>query len=119
MSYGSASAGDQGFEKRVARIRRRHSKLGRGYLMSVNHDGLVIARRRRRGLRFPVAGVTMAAAAVIGFKAFAFAYLGAGTYNDRIALLAEGTVTERIAAYAMQADPLTTAIADYLAPAFR
>jgi hypothetical protein len=84
--------------------------------MSVGHDGLVVAKPRRISLRFPLRGLLLAAFAVIGFKAFAFAYLGEPGYHDRIAGLAQGTTSERMAAWVMQADPVTRAVSDLVAP---
>lgn len=116
MSYVPSAAADKEFAKRLNQISRRHSKLSKGYLMSVGHDGLVVARPRGFSLRFPVRGLLLAAVAVIGFKAFAFAYLGEAGYHDRIAGLAAGTTSERMAAWVMQADPATRGIATLVAP---
>ena len=116
MSYVQTALADKGFARRVDRIARQHSRLAKGYLMSVNHDGLVVARPRRSGPRFPFQGLLLTAIAVIGFKGFAFAYLGAAGYEDRVAMLSQGTTSEWMAAYVMQADPATRAVAGMIAP---
>ena len=49
-----AQAGSQQLNKRLTRIEARRRALRRGVIYSVNHDGLIIARPRRRGLRRPI-----------------------------------------------------------------
>lgn len=116
MTYVQAAAADKKFAKRLDQISRRHSKLAKGYLMSVNHDGLVVAKPKRAGLRFPLRGLILAAMLVIGFKAFALAYLGVGSYDERIGRLAGGTTAEKAAAWVMQADPATRYVSGYIEP---
>lgn len=106
-----AYAGSQQLEKRLTRIEAKRKALSRGVIYSVNQDGLIIARPRRRGLRRPFHLLFMALAAVIGFKAVLYASLGAVTYNDRIAELAEGSIVERAGAWVMTADQLTVWLA--------
>jgi len=115
----TATVIDKGFAERVNRISRRHSKLSKGYLMSVNHDGLVIARPRDHGSRFSLTGILVVLMAVIGFKAFALAWLGSANYDDRLARLADGTTAERMAAFTMQSDPVSRAVAELIAPYLR
>lgn len=95
------------FNKRVRRINKKHRKMANGYIHSVNHDGLIVARVRRRGPRFPVMGIALGIIAFFGFKAFLIIQLGTATYEDRLDQLRSGTVVERAGAYVMTADPLT------------
>ncbi|AJE45899.1 hypothetical protein [Celeribacter indicus] len=106
-----ANAGSQQLEKRLTRIEARRRALRRGAVYSVNHDGLIIARPRRRGLRRPLHLLIVALAAVLLFKAALYATLGAATYAGRIAELAEGSAPERVAAWVMQADGVTVWLA--------
>jgi hypothetical protein len=119
MTYVETAVADKGFARRLQKLSRRHSKLSKGYLLSVNHDGLVVARPKRTGLRFPVRGLILTAFAVVGFKAFALAYLGEASYGERIAALRQGTTSERMAAFVMQADPVTRTVAGVIAPYLR
>jgi hypothetical protein len=119
MTYVHAAAADKEFAKRLNQIERRHSKLSKGYLMSVNHDGLVVARPHRKRPSFPFRGLMITAIAVIGFKAFALAYLGAASYQDRIDRLSTGTTSERMAAWVMRTEPATRAVAGVVAPYLR
>lgn len=94
------------FEKRLRRINKRHRKLARGYVTSVNHDGLIIAKPQRHA-RFPWKGVALIFVALFVFKGFLHAQLGAATFDDRVGKLANGTTVEKAGAWVMQADPVT------------
>lgn len=102
-----ADANMQNFDQRLRRISKQHRKLAGGYVTSVNHDGLIIARPRRHGPRFPWKGLMLTAAMFLLFKGFLFASLGEITYEERVAKLRAGTVVEQAGAFAMQADPAT------------
>lgn len=97
----------QEFDTRLRRIDRKHRKLSGGFVAAVSHDGLIIAKPRRRRLRVPFAGLALVAVGVIAFKGIVHAQLGAATYDARIAALAEGSQVEKAGAWVMQADPLT------------
>ncbi len=114
-----ADAQSQTFDKRLRKITRRHRKMSHGYVTSVNHDGLIIARPRRAGPRFPWKGLMVAAALFLLFKGFLFATLGETTYSERVAKLQQGTIAEQVGAYAMQADPATLFLAQQLTPLFK
>lgn len=76
-------------------------------MAAVGHDGLIVAKPRRRRLRVPLAGIALVAIGVIAFKGIVHSQLGPATYDARIAALAEGGQVERVGAWVMQADPLT------------
>lgn len=95
------------FDTRLRRIDRRHRKLSGGFVAAVGHDGLIVAKPRRRRLRVPLAGIALVAIGVIAFKGIVHSQLGPATYDARIAALAEGGQVERVGAWVMQADPLT------------
>src|SRR5690606_4433487 len=115
MSYGHPAAADKSFARRVNQVMRRHSRLSKGYLLTVGHDGLVVARPRRLGLRFPLRGLLLAFLTVVGFKAFAFAWLGESGYHERLSALGQGTTAEKLAAWVMQPDPLARTVASAIA----
>lgn len=119
MTYVQAVTADKRFQKRMRHIERRHSKLSKGYLMTVTHDGLVVPQPRRLNLRFPVRALLVAALSVVFFKAFALAFLGTASYDARISALASGTAAERMGAFLMQADPVSRFVADKIAPYIR
>ncbi|MFV2034643.1 MAG: hypothetical protein ACC631_05975 [Halocynthiibacter sp.] len=104
----------QTFDKRLRRISRRHRKMVGGYVTSVNHDGLIIARPRRHAPRFPWKGLMLTVVLLLLFKGFLFISLGSITYDARGEKLRAGTIIEQAGAFAMQADPATIWIADQI-----
>lgn len=99
------------FGQRLRRIDNNRRKVSRGYVTSMNHDGLVIARPRKQSSGFPLRGLFLCLSILLTFKGFLFAQLGEAAYTDRVALLEAGTIVEKIGAYAMKADPVTLWIA--------
>ncbi|NRA99576.1 MAG: hypothetical protein HRU32_07125 [Rhodobacteraceae bacterium] len=104
----------QEFDNRLRRIDRRNRKLAKGFVTSVNQDGLVVAEPRGRGMTFPWRGLLFVLVALMVFKAFVFAQIGAEPYTATVAQLKTGTLVEQIGAWAMTADPLTVQIAGYM-----
>lgn len=88
---------------REERFRQKKARV----VYSVNHDGLILARARRRSLRLPVKGLMMITIALIGFKLLLVQSLGTAGYNDRLQGLVSGTPAEQVGAYVMQIDPVT------------
>lgn len=103
------------FGERINRIDRTHRKLAKGYVTSVNHDGLIIARPHRQSSRLPLRGLFLSLLVLLTFKGFVYAQIGATAYQDRVELLANGTIVEQIGGYAMYADPVTLWIAGQFA----
>ncbi|MGR3660480.1 MAG: hypothetical protein ACU0CA_04720 [Paracoccaceae bacterium] len=95
------------FGHRIKRIDRHHRKLAKGYVTTMNHDGLVVARPRRASSGLPMRGLFLALVALLVFKSFMLAQLGVEGYNAQMALLADGSTFERVTAYAMMPDPIT------------
>ena len=106
-----ANAKQMEFGARLNKINRTHEQLAQGYVTSVNHDGLIIARPVRRATRRPLRGVFLALAVLLTFKGFVYAQIGAAAYDERVGLLSSGTLVEKIGAYAMHADPITIWVA--------
>ena len=98
------------FDKRLKRIVRRHDRMARGVVKTVNADGLIVARPRIYTPRFPLKGLLVLIVAGFVFKGFLFAYLGEAAYADRVASLKQGSVMEQAGAWVMQADPATVYI---------
>lgn len=103
------------FDSRLRKIDRRNRQLARGYVTSVNHDGLIIAKPRRQARSFPVRGLLLILVALMGFKVFLYLQIGPTTYEERVISLSQGNVVEQIGAYAMAADPVTVWIASLFA----
>jgi hypothetical protein len=95
------------FERRMRRINRRHTKLSQGFVTSVNDDGLVVAKPRRRGNRATIRGVALIVIVVMLFKGILHAQLGVTAYDERIDKLASGNFVEQAGAWVMVTDPIT------------
>ena len=111
-----ADAKQMQFGERLRQIDRRHRKLSHGYVTSMNHDGLVIARPRRKSSGAPLRGLFLCLLILLVFKGFLHAQLGSTAYGDRIVLLQGGTIVEKIGAYAMKPDPVTLWISGRIEP---
>ena len=103
--HGQRSTGKKGFVG-----------LKTGYMPSGNHDGMMIPipGDRVKSSRIPYRGIFWFAAAILVFKGFLYSQLGQSVYEDRVALLEEGTVIEQVGAYAMKADPVTIWIGEQI-----
>lgn len=95
------------FGQRLRRIEKAHKKLGRGAVVTMTEDGLLVAKPQPLSAGVPLRGVFMALCVLLGFKAFLFSQLGEASYQDRIALLESGSTMERMGAYVMKVDPVT------------
>lgn len=109
-------ANQRNFEVRMNKINRRHKRLSRGYVMSVNHDGLIIAQPKAKQGWFPWRGMLLALVGTLMVKAFMFAQIGAESYNGRVATLQAGNQVDQVGAFVLAADPATQWIAEQIAP---
>ncbi|MEM8979698.1 MAG: hypothetical protein AAGD04_09455 [Pseudomonadota bacterium] len=114
MSYAS-----EDFSKSMMQLQRKHKRrskasgVKRGVMSSVNHDGIVVARSRRKSGESPVLGILFFVGVFMLFKAYTLASDGAEAYGERVESFREGTKMEQTIGWAMQADPVTKAIAGY------
>ncbi len=104
------------FIKRLNFLGRKHAKMSQGYTTKVGKDGLirVTPKSKRRG--FPIRGLILTVLGFFVFKAIMLASFGPVTYQDRLALLENGTVVEMAGAKVLGIDPITAAIADLVGP---
>ena len=107
------------FERRMRRINRRHTKLSQGYVTSVNSDGLVVARPSHRNKGATVRGLLLVVVAILVFKGYLHAQLGADEYASRVNALANGTFIEQAGSWAMKPDPITLALSQKFASLVR
>lgn len=104
------------FDTRLRRIDRKHRKMSSGYVASVGHDGLIVARPRTRRIRVPYLGIAILLVGLVALKGLFYANLGAETYDARVAALSEGSTVEKAGAWVMHADPLTLWVAGQIGP---
>jgi hypothetical protein len=100
------------FDDRLRRINRRNRVLSRGFVLSVERDGLIVARPETSRFRFPWRVMLFLLVAVLGFKTLLHAYIGPEAYAERLARLSSGTVAEQMSAYVLHADPVTVWVAN-------
>ncbi len=101
----------QEFDQRLKRIDRKNRRLARGYVASVNADGLIVARPRAR-VSVPWRGLLFILVVLLGLKAAMFTAMGPADYTGTVERLRAGTVVEQVGAYIMAADPATVWIAE-------
>ncbi len=99
------------FDKRLKRIDRNQRRLSRGYVASVNADGLIVARPRAR-VSVPWRGLLFILVVLLGLKAAMYIAMGPAEYNGTVEGLRAGTTVEQVGAYIMAADPATIWIAE-------
>lgn len=102
------------FAARLREINKRHERLAAGYVRLEERDGLLVPVERRRIRRAngrPIYGMATALGALFLFKGFLLAYLGNGTYVQRLSDLTGGSQLEQVGGWIMAADPLTRWIA--------
>lgn len=109
----------QEFRGRVDRLQSKHAKYAQGYTARIQSDGLIVIepRRMRSGISGKV--FVLVILSFLGFKAFLMAALGLGSYDERVARLADGTAVERAGALVMQADPVSLWAAEQIGPILR
>lgn len=76
----------------------------------MDRSGLITIQPTTR-VRLPQLTLLSVLCGFFVFKGCLLAALGDSVYAEKLALLDAGTVVERIGAFAMQSDPLTTLIA--------
>ncbi|WP_324751791.1 hypothetical protein [Roseovarius sp. Pro17] len=109
----------KGFEARITKVRRSHSRLAHGYEAKVGRDGLIVFRPKRRRRGVPLRSLIILIAAFVGFKVLVLMQIGDISYQERVNALASGTAPERIGAFAMQIDPVTRIIVQQVVPLFK
>ena len=109
------------FDHRLDKLGRKHEKLAKGYVTKLGEDGLIRAvpragRARNRN------GYSLLLAVLVGsflFKALMLSSAGPETYAERLSALQNGTLVERVGAFALAVDPVTEGLAATIGPVFR
>lgn len=104
------------FDRRVRRLNKKHSRMSRGVVTSVTHDGLIVARPRVGAPRFPVKAIVIMIAVFFAFKGILMAQMGAAAYEDKVAMLQQGNDVEKAGAWVMQVDPVTVWLSERIQP---
>ena len=104
------------FQSRLKQISRKHAALSAGYSARMQPDGLLVARPLRTPSRSIRRKVVYILAAFVICKAALIAAHGTGSYDARVLKLSQGDQVEQIGALVMQRDPLSTFLAQTVAP---
>ncbi len=103
-----------GFETRLKKIDRNHTRLARGYKSRVSRDGLIVFKPVRRQRGIPLRAIVFLVVGFFVFKGVVMAHIGGAIYEQRVAALQNGTMVEKAGAFAMQPDPISIGIAQKL-----
>lgn len=96
------------FQNRVRKVEKNYrARIERGSVAMMRKDGLIVIRPRRRTPSFPWKGLALMIAGFFMFKTFILITSGTGAYEERRAMLAQGTQLEVAGAWVMQVDPVT------------
>lgn len=102
------------FYQRLDRLEDKERNLTKGYVITVNQDGLIVAKPKRNRPRFPWFGLLAVAAFLVFFKATLILVIGEASYSDRVSRLSDGNFLEKTGAFVMQVDPVAKLIADQI-----
>lgn len=109
------------FSRRIGGLKKKADPKAR-VVKRVREDGLVVEEVRhpgqRRGL-IPIKGILIVALVFVGFKGVMLAELGEPEYLDRVEKLKQGGTIEVSAAFLLDADPATRAVADMVGKVLR
>ena len=103
------------FGQRLRRIDQTHRKLSRGYVTTVESDGLIVAKPQRQSSHIAARSLFAILFVLLAFKVFLYAQIGATAYDQRLAQLENGSFIEKMGAYVMYPDPLTVRMAGIIA----
>jgi len=103
------------FGRRIRRLDRTRRAMDRGFSARVRADGLVVVEPRRARVRLPFAPILLTVAALILFKGVLLASVGGDAYQDQLVTLRSGSVLEQAGAWVMQADRISTFVAERIA----
>ncbi len=116
MGFIVADANKERFDQRLAGLGKKNDP-SRRVEKRVREDGLVVhvvkSDNKKRAL-FPIKGILIAAGLFVMLKAFLFAELGEAEYLERVDGLKKGGAVQVSAAFLLDADPATRAVATFL-----
>lgn len=109
------------FDARIMAVGQKHQKLSQGFRNEIDANGLIVQKPKGRGarglLRFlPLRSMILLAGMGLIYKAFLLTQLGGDSYAQTVTDLSQGDMVERVGGWLMQADPVTTQIAQWIGP---
>ncbi|MCB5200207.1 hypothetical protein SAMN05428995_101903 [Loktanella sp. DSM 29012] len=110
----SLSKGGLGRSQSVLYTNRR--RLSHGKTFTIDGNNLIVAQPVGYRPAFPWRGVMLILVCCFSMKAFVMGIMSDADYAARLEQLNEGVQIERVAAWMMQPDPVSSAIAGLWAP---
>lgn len=104
------------FLQRLSRIGEFHRQMALGHVAAMNPDGLVVAQPVKPKSNSTARSLFLCLVIMWAFKIYLHASIGATAYQERITLLQDGSVIQRVGAFVMAADPVTVWIAGLAGP---
>jgi hypothetical protein len=106
------------FRKRDMALRKKHTRMARGYRTRMDRSGLIIQEPDLKLAPIVVRLLSFVVVLFMGFKVMVLTGLGAEAYALNVAHLAQGSAFDRLGAFLMQIDPITAGLAHLVAPLF-
>ena len=108
------------FNSRVVAVDKKSARRGKNaFVTRIDNNGVLIVKAKRSRMRVPVRGVSLMVLGFFCFKALALSANGPQAYEDRLALLQNGTMIESVGARVLSIDPVTQFLANQMGPMFR
>ena len=106
------------FDNRMRNIIRKHKRLDIGAVRRMGKDGLVTLQPKRRLPAFPIRALFLLALVAVIFKAFLMAQMGVQTYTAELAHLNVGSAAEKVGAWLLQPDAVSSMLASGMTSIF-
>ncbi|MDA7426270.1 hypothetical protein [Thalassococcus lentus] len=95
------------FDKRQKAIRRKHTRMAKGYRNKMNANGVIMQKPDSKIGGYLSRILFLAVLAFMAFKVLLLTGIGEELYMERVSVLQLGNTYERAGAWLMQIDPVT------------
>lgn len=102
------------FENRQKAVRRKHTRMAKGYVTKLNKHGVFIQQPDHKARSYVVRKLVLVMAGLFIFKSFVLFWLGAEVYQSKLDALGSGTGVEKAGAFLMQIDSITAQFASLI-----
>jgi hypothetical protein len=102
------------FAKRQAALRRKHTRLARGYVTRLDRNGTFVQVPDSKSRGIALRGLLWSGVVFMAFKVFLLTGLGPEAYQSHLYTLEQGSAFERAGRWLMQIDPVTASLAQLI-----
>ena len=99
------------YRRREEALRRKHERMAKGYVTKLDKNGTYVQVPDNKAGGLSLRIVLWAALVFVGFKVMVLSGLGEASYLANVETLAQGSPYERVGAWLMQIDPVTSNLA--------